>query len=222
MIAGENSGAVRETRKYRVRHGHADVEVRRAALVDHGLARGDVELLHPSFFLDPAVHRPRREPGVVRALQRFCRETPERVRIADLRDAVLWTTASRARGDCGLPSRREETDVRRRRGRRLPLQGGLPWRGRRRRGLHRAIRAGPLAGSFVSRAHTAPRARRRTCAAARLPGSPGAWPRHRPARRVTVTRTRALVRATTGVSLEASTDKGSGRGAPARTSSSAS
>ena len=64
------------------------------------------------------------EPGVVRALQLIARETLEHGRIADLRDAVSRTTASRARGDGGLPSRTEETDVPRRRGRRLPLQYG--------------------------------------------------------------------------------------------------
>ena len=90
---------VRKTRKYRVRHGHADVEVRRAPLVDHGLARCDVEALLRSHELDLVVHRPRREPDVVRALQLILRETPERVWIADLR-----TTASRARGDGGLLS----------------------------------------------------------------------------------------------------------------------
>ena len=111
-----------EAGKYRVRHGYADVEVRRAALVDHGLARGDVELLQPSSILDLAVHRPRREPGFVRALQRLYRETREHGRVADLRDAMSRTTASRARGDGGLPSRTDESDVPRRRGRRLPLQ----------------------------------------------------------------------------------------------------
>ena len=37
------------------------------------------------------------EPRVVRALQLILREPPERVRIADLRDAVLRMTASRVR-----------------------------------------------------------------------------------------------------------------------------
>ncbi len=43
-------------------------------------------------------------PGVVRALQRLYRETPEHGRVADLRDAMSRTTTSRARGDGGLLS----------------------------------------------------------------------------------------------------------------------
>ena len=78
----------------------ADVGFRyRMAGLAEGVGDGgctEVTELDP--FRDPGYQR--REPRVVRALQRLSRETPEHGRVADLRDAVLRTTSSRACGDC--------------------------------------------------------------------------------------------------------------------------
>jgi len=85
--------------------------------------------------------------------------------------AGLRTCATRC---CGRQA--VKPNVPRRRGLRLPLQDGLPWRGRRRR-LHRAFQAG---GSFLSCRCVA---RRRTRAAAPLPRNPRARSSRGPARR---------------------------------------